>query len=161
MTASKERGFFHLGAALAYLTMLGTAVVLFLCIDVAGEKLTAPEAAALEGKAAATGKPDALVHVLVALTAVLITGRILSVLFRLIGQPPVSGEVTAGILLGPSFLGQVWPEAATLILPDSVAPYLGTIAQFGVILYMFLVGLELNPGLLRERAQSTLAIAHA
>ena len=69
------------------------------------------------------------------------------------------GEVVAGILLGPSFLGQVWPEAAEFVLPPNVAPFLGVIAQLGVILYMFLVGLELNPQVLRRRAQVTVAIS--
>ena len=106
------------------------------------------------------GKPDALVHVLVALTAVLVMGRLLGPLFRGTGQPPVIGEVVGGILLGPSLLGRVWPEAAAVVLPPSVAPFLGVIAQLGVILYMFLVGLELNPGVLRT-AHATVAISHA
>src|SRR5207253_2792759 len=81
--------------------------------------------------------------------------------FRYLGQPPVIGEVVGGILLGPSLLGQVWPEAAAFILPPSVAPDLAVIAQLGVILYMFLVGLQLNLGVLRERVHATLAISHA
>src|SRR5438067_6348729 len=96
--------------------------------------------------------PSSLFLVLVALTAVLVTGRLLGLLFRYVGQPPVIGEVVGGIALGPSLLGQVWPEAAAFVLPPSVAPYLGVIAQLGVMLYMFLVGLELNSGVLRERA---------
>src|SRR5579871_567851 len=107
------------------------------------------------------GKPDALLHVLVALAAVLVLGRSLGLLFRYVGQPPVIGEVVGGILLGPSFLTQVWPEAASFILPPAVAPYLGVMAQLGVIFYMFLVGLELDLGVLRKRAQATLVISHA
>jgi Kef-type K+ transport system membrane component KefB len=99
--------------------------------------------------------------VLVALTAVLIAGRALAIVFRRFGQPPVIGEVVGGILLGPSLLGRVWPEAAAFILPASVAPHLGTIAQLGVILYMFLVGLQLNPSVLKSRAHTTVAISHA
>jgi Kef-type K+ transport system membrane component KefB len=105
--------------------------------------------------------PDALAHVLAALTAVLITGRLLGLLFRRVGQPPVIGEVVGGILLGPSLLGQVWPQAAAFILPLAVAPYLGVIAQLGVILYMFLVGLELNLAALRGRAHTLVVISHA
>ncbi|MBS0265867.1 MAG: cation:proton antiporter [Planctomycetes bacterium] len=93
--------------------------------------------------------------------AVLICGRCLAVVFRWLGQPPVIGEVVAGILLGPSFLGWVWPSAQQFILPADVAPMLGTIAQLGVILYMFIVGLELNPELLRDRAHATVAISHS
>jgi Kef-type K+ transport system membrane component KefB len=143
--------------------MLVGAVGLFPCIDSWGEQLLAPEPAAptAQGTTAAAGKPEALVHVLVALLAVLVTGRLLGRLFRLVGQPPVIGEVVGGILLGPSLLGQVWPEAAAFVLPDDVAPYLGVISQLGVILYMFLVGLELNLGVLRARAHATVAISHA
>ena len=79
-------------------------------------------------------------------------------LFAYVNQPPVIGEVVAGILLGPSLLG---PEVSALVLPPSVAPYLGIIAQLGVVLYMFLVGLELNPALLKQRAHATVATSHA
>src|SRR5579884_2413147 len=105
--------------------------------------------------------PDALTHVLAALLAVLLTGRLLGLLLRCLGQPPVIGEVLGGILLGPSLLGQVWPEAAVFILPPALAPYLGVIAQLGVILYMFLVGLELNLRALCERAAMLVVISHA
>ncbi len=150
-------------AFLLYAGMLvGAALLVFLIIRW-GTELEAPAASesVVQNRAALAGKPDALVHVLVALAAVLATGRLLGVVFRSIGQPPVIGEVVAGILLGPSLLGQVWPQAATFILPTSVAPYLSVIAQLGVILYMFLVGLELNPRVLGERAHATLAISHA
>ena len=107
------------------------------------------------------GKPDALIHVLLTLTAVVALGWLLSQLFRKIGQPPVIGEVVAGLALGPSVLGRIWPEAQQLLLPAEVAPHLGVIAQLGVILYMFLIGLELNPGLLQDRGRATLLISHA
>jgi Kef-type K+ transport system membrane component KefB len=77
-----------------------------------------------------------------------------------IGQPPVIGEVVAGILLGPSLLGWLWPGATAFLLPPSVAPHLGVVAQLGVILYMFLVGLDLNAGLIREKAHTTVLVSH-
>jgi K+:H+ antiporter len=163
MNVANGAGRLRLRAALLYGAMLAGAIGLFLLIDAAGRGLVAPEPVARDAPEAAPvgGKPDALVHVLVALAAVLVTGRLLGLLFRCVGQPPVIGEVVAGILLGPSLLGQVWPEAAAFVLPTSVAPYLAVIAQLGVILYMFLVGLELNPGVLREHARATVAISHA
>lgn len=106
-------------------------------------------------------RPNVLADVLVALAAVLIVGRLLGVLFRYVGQPPVVGEVVAGILLGPSLLGRLWPQASAFILPPSVAPYLSVIAELGVILYMFQVGLEFNASLLRKWAAPSLAIALA
>src|SRR5262245_4073359 len=144
--------------------MLAAAVALFFLIDAHASTLTAPEPAAGDPQgpsAAAAGKPDALAHVLLALAAVVVTGRLLGVLFRRLGQPPVIGEVMGGILLGPSLLGRVAPGVADYVLPPSVAPYLGVVAQLGVILYMFLIGLELNGSALRERAHTTVAISHA
>jgi Kef-type K+ transport system membrane component KefB len=79
----------------------------------------------------------------------------------LLGQPPVLGEVVAGILLGPSLLGRLAPETAAFVLPPAVAPFLQVIAQLDVILYMFLVGLELNAGMLRGRARATVLTSHA
>ena len=67
----------------------------------------------------------------------------------------------AGIMLGPSLLGRFAPAASAFILPDSVAPYLSVIANVGVILYMFLVGVELDTGLVRGRTHSSVAISHA
>lgn len=97
-------------------------------------------------------------HVLGALAAVIVTGLILGKIFAYSGQPPVIGEVVAGIVLGPSFLG---PEISALVLPPAVAPFLGVIAQLGVVLYMFIVGLDLHAGALRERAHATVATSHA
>ena len=102
--------------------------------------------------------PDALFHVLLALTAVIVVGQLLSRALGRIGQPPVIGEVAAGILLGPSLIGL---RASSLVLPPAVAPYLGVIAQLGVVLYMFLVGLDLPLPELRARARATIATSVA
>jgi Kef-type K+ transport system membrane component KefB len=102
-----------------------------------------------------------LQQLLLALALVIALGQIVGWLFRRIGQPPVIGEVVAGILLGPSFLGWLWPDAYGFVLPASVAPLLGAVAQLGVILYMFLVGLELNPARLRRQIGATVAISNA
>jgi Kef-type K+ transport system membrane component KefB len=146
-----------------YGTMIVGAIVLFLAVASYGERLVAPGPGAPSTRDLATveSKSDTLFHVLVALTAVLLTGRALSLLFLSVRQPPVIGEVIGGILLGPSILGRLWPEAASFILPPSVAPFLGVIAHLGVILYMFLVGLELSPAVLGERVHATVAISHA
>lgn len=95
-------------------------------------------------------------ELLLALAAVIAAGRVLSALFARIGQPPVIGEVVAGILLGPSLLG---PEASARILPPAVAPLLGAVSQLGVVLYMFLVGLDLNPTELRKRLRNSIVVS--
>jgi Kef-type K+ transport system membrane component KefB len=112
------------------------------------------------GSDAATHSSYVLYHVLVALVSILLLGRWLGKLFVHFGQPRVIGEIVAGIALGPSLLGHIWPQAMHFVLPADVAPFLGIIAQIGIILYMFLVGLELNAGLIRSRAHATIAISH-
>jgi Kef-type K+ transport system membrane component KefB len=140
-----------------YVVMVVAAIGLFLLVRARGETLTAPEAPEAMGQAVAK-KGDALLQVLVALTAVIAGGVLLGKLFGYLGQPAVIGEVVAGILLGPSLLGRA---GSAVILPDAVAPYLGVIAQLGVILYMFVIGLELDPGRLRGRVHATALTSHA
>jgi Kef-type K+ transport system membrane component KefB len=157
------------GAA-AYALMLAGAVGLFLLIRHVGEALTAPEPppGAVSVAAPKAGQADVILHVLATLAAIVGLGFVLGRLFVRVGQPPVIGEVVAGILLGPSLLGAVWPEAMHRLIPGpdadpqgQVAAALKAIAQVGVILYMFLVGLELNAARLRTRAHATIAISHA
>jgi Kef-type K+ transport system membrane component KefB len=147
----------------AYVGMVAGAVAIFLVVRRYGEGLTAP--ARLPpipgGIQASTATSDVVFHLLVALAAVVVAGRLLGWLLRSAGQPPVIGEVLGGILLGPSFLGRVAPAAAAYILPSSVAPLLGSVAQVGVVLYMFFVGLGLNTELIRRRAYTTVWISHA
>jgi Kef-type K+ transport system membrane component KefB len=147
----------------AYLLMVAATVGIFFLVRSYGETLSAPAAvqSATPTAVAVTQHADILLHVLLALAAVVVAGRALGKLFIYLGQPPVIGEVVAGILLGPSFLGWLAPSVSTYLLPVSVAPFLSVIAQIGVILYMFLVGLELNSGLIRQRAHATVAISHA
>jgi Kef-type K+ transport system membrane component KefB len=147
-----------LWSILGYSLMVLGAIVAFLFIRSVGETLVAPGAAPVPAAAAGVAKPDILLHVLIALAAVIVVGRVLGKLFAWIGQPPVIGEVVAGIVLGPSLLGA---ELSALILPPVVAPYLGIIAQLGVLLYMFIVGLELNPDVIKQRARVTVATSHA
>jgi Kef-type K+ transport system membrane component KefB len=147
----------------AYGLMIVAAVGVFFLIRAYGQTLTAaaPEG---EGQASSVGvssSADVFLHVLLALAAVVVAGRALSKLFAYLGQPPVIGEVVAGICLGPSLLGWIAPGASAYILPASVAPFLGVISQLGIVLYMFLVGLEMNAGHLQERAHATVATSHA
>jgi Kef-type K+ transport system membrane component KefB len=106
-------------------------------------------------------KVDTLMHVLLALAVIIVTARAVGAVFVYLSQPPVIGEVIAGLLLGPSLLGRISPSASGYLLPPSVAPFLGVLAQVGVVLYMFLVGAELDLSRLRKLAHSTVAISHA
>jgi hypothetical protein len=141
-----------------YVVMLLLAVGAFLLIRHHGESLVAPPSSAAGFLRPAAPHGSALVHVLGALAAVIALGQVLARLFAYVSQPPVIGEVVAGILLGPSLIGV---RGSELILPPDAAPFLNIIAQLGVVLYMFLVGLELNLDHLKRRAHATIAISHA
>jgi Kef-type K+ transport system membrane component KefB len=145
----------------AYVGMLVAAVLLFFWIRSQGETLVAPVRVETPVLASPRAPVDALKHVLLALAVVVAASRLLGAAFRYLRQPPVIGEVVAGILLGPSLLGRVAPDVQAFLLPPEVAPYLGVIAQVGVILFMFLVGLALDTRLLRRHSSATVAISHA
>ena len=90
-----------------------------------------------------------LLSVLLALTVIMVTARIVGAIFSKLNQPAVIGEVVGGILLGPSLLGRFAPQAQAFLLPPSAAPMLNVIAQIGVILYVsascFICVFCLNP----------------
>jgi Kef-type K+ transport system membrane component KefB len=150
---------------LGYLLMIAVAAIGILAICEWGAK-TYPtsERQTPETFAPSSLSPISTLHftslsrLLIALVTVIAVGLLFGQLFQRVGQPPVIGEVLAGIVLGPSILGT---EASALILPLEIAPLLQVIAQLGVILFMFLVGVELNTDLLRRRAHAALAISHA
>lgn len=73
-------------------------------------------------------------------------------LFQAIGQPSVVGEMFAGILLGPSFFGQIFPEVGKLIFAPDSLDVLMTLSNLGVCLFMFMVGMELDLGHVRKHA---------
>jgi Kef-type K+ transport system membrane component KefB len=99
--------------------------------------------------------------VLLTLAAVLVTGRVLGILLAKIRQPPVIGEVLAGIVLGPSLLGHFAPAVASAMLPPSIAPQLRVVAELSVILYMFIVGLDLRADLLGKHARAVVFTSNA
>lgn len=151
-----------LASVLGYPLMIGGSVAAFMLVRSVGLTLEAPGRA--PSSSAPTGPSagaDTLLHVLLALVVVIVAARACGALCRRIHQPPVIGEVVAGIVLGPSLLGHLSPNAMSYLLPPTVAPYLSVIAQIGVILFMFLVGLELDPGKLKQRTHATVAISHA
>lgn len=86
--------------------------------------------------------------------------RAIGLATRRIRQPMVIAEIVAGIALGPSLLGWLAPEVSTALFPASGMPLLGLLSQFGLILFMFLVGLEFDTTLLRGRGHTAIAISH-
>ena len=100
---------------------------------------------------------ESLFHPALAWFVVVAGGRLVGRGVTLVRQPPVIGEMLSGILLGPSLLGAVSPGAEAYLFPASVRPILAQVAHAGVVLYMFLVGLDFDTRLLRQRTL-TLAV---
>lgn len=98
---------------------------------------------------------------LLQIISILVAVRIFSWLFKYLGQPGVIGEIVAGIVLGPSLLGHFFPETfGFLFAPDSLES-LNILSQIGLILFMFIIGMELDLGILRKKGSQTLVISHA
>jgi K+:H+ antiporter len=73
----------------------------------------------------------------------------------------VIGEMFAGVLLGPSLLGRLFPSAESFLFPPASLPTLHLISQLGVVLFMFVVGMEMDVDTFRRRARATLLISNA
>ena len=101
-----------------------------------------------------------MLALLVALTAILLVSRVFGALFARLGQPRVLGEIVSGIALGPSVLGAVAPDIAARLISPSVVEALGAIGEVGLILFMFLVGLEFDLGLVRRKGHVALLVSH-
>ena len=95
------------------------------------------------------------------MAVILTTARLIAVAFRFIGQPEVMGEMAAGILLGPSFLGRISPVMMNRLFPAGGLGSLYALSQLGLVLFMFLVGLEVRPGSLRGSAKSVIIASQA
>lgn len=103
---------------------------------------------------------DPVTRFVAQVTVIVLLSRLLGLVVRRLGQPMVIAEIVAGILLGPSLLGWAFPAGMqALFAPESLGP-LHLISQLGLVLFMFLVGLELDLGLLRGRGRASVAISH-
>lgn len=153
-----------------YVALLVAGVGVFFLIHTFGNGLSVPSSPA-EARPAGippTAQVDLVLHVIATLAAVVFLGFVLGRVLRYFGQPPVIGELIAGIMLGPSLLGAFSPEALHLLIPSAVSDPKGhvpaalrAVSQLGIILYMFLVGLELNAARLAKRAHAAVAVSHA
>ncbi len=106
-----------------------------------------------------------LTHPLAILLAQIVTivfvARLFGELCKKIGQPMVIGEILAGIVLGPSLVGTYFPEFSNLLFPEASLGNLQFLSQIGLILFMFVVGMELDLKVLQNKAKEAVVISHA
>ena len=94
------------------------------------------------------------------IAVVLACSRIVGSLFLKVGQPRVVGEMFAGIMLGPSLLGGIAPQWSAFVFPPSSLGFLNALSQVGVIVFMFLVGLGINPRELKSQGHAAVLTSH-
>ncbi|MEW1777520.1 cation:proton antiporter [Streptomyces sp. NPDC086777] len=109
----------------------------------------------------AAAAPDPLTPLLVAVPVVILACRAGAQVLGRLGQPPVVGEIVVGILFGPSLLGWLWPGAQAWLFPQSALPYIGVLGNIGLLVFMFLVGLELDLKSLRGHSRTAVAVSQA
>lgn len=100
-------------------------------------------------------------RILLAAAVVMVAARVVGWLVAKLGQPRILGEILAGIVLGPSLLGSLWPAALDYLFPPSVVAGLRIVAHLGVVSFMFLVGLQLDLGHLRGQGHKAVVVSHA
>lgn len=104
---------------------------------------------------------DPLAILLAQIVMIILTARIFGWFFKKIGQPTVIGEIIAGIVLGPSLVGMYFPEFSAALFPVASLGNLKFLSQIGLILFMFVIGMELDVKVLKNNASEAIVISHA
>jgi Kef-type K+ transport system membrane component KefB len=102
-----------------------------------------------------------LSHLFIQLLVIVVAARAMGRFATRVGQPAVVGEMVAGLLLGPSLFGWLWPDAFTFVFPATSLATLRLLSQLGVCLFMFVVGMELNVAHVRDKAHAAVVVSHA
>ncbi len=102
-----------------------------------------------------------LALLLVQALVIIVAARLCSRVLARLGQPPVVGEVIGGVLLGPSVLGWLFPALFARLFPPASLATLNFLSQIGLVVFMFVVGMELDLGAVSERADSAVLVSHA
>jgi Kef-type K+ transport system membrane component KefB len=103
---------------------------------------------------------DTVIHVLVEVLIVIGLSRLMGQVCRWLKQPLVIGEIVAGIMLGPSLFGLIAPDLTAALFPAETIPFLNVLSQVGLIFFMFLIGLELNPKYLSGQLDIAILTSH-
>lgn len=104
---------------------------------------------------------EPLAILLVQIIVIILVARLFGMFFKKIGHPSVIGEIIAGIVLGPSLLGALLPEVSQVLFPEASMGNLNFLSQVGLILFMFVIGMELDLDILKNKASDAVIISHA
>ena len=104
---------------------------------------------------------DPLAILLAQIVMIILVARLFGWIFKKIGQPTVIGEIIAGIVLGPSLVGMYFPEFSAALFPAESLGNLKFLSQIGLILFMFVIGMELDIKVLKNKASEAVVISHA
>lgn len=102
-----------------------------------------------------------LAILLLQIVVIILVARIFGWICKKIGQPTVIGEIVAGIVLGPSLLGLYFPEISSFLFPVESLGNIQFLSQIGLVLFMFVVGMEIDLNVLKSKAHDAVIISHA
>jgi len=154
-----------------YVVIIGSFSTLIYWIDYIGSKqeIASKIIQATSEKSAWLEFVHSLIHnishplaiLLAQIVAIVLVSRLFAWGFRKIGQPTVIGEIVAGIVLGPSLVGLFFPEFTAFLFPAQSLGNLQFLSQIGLILFMFIVGMEIDVNVLKNKAHDAVVISHA
>jgi Kef-type K+ transport system membrane component KefB len=98
---------------------------------------------------------------LIQVVIVILASACCGALFKKCGQPRVIGEIMAGVILGPSLLGRLFPGISEMLFPLASLQHIQVLSQLGLIFFMFIVGMEVDPELINRKISTALVISHA
>lgn len=161
-----KKAFLHV---LSYAVLLGASLLLLCWILSLGPQGTpawirsassAPDWLQLARQVLARNATLPLVGLLIQILIILGLSRVCAFFLKAFGQPPVVGEMLAGILLGKSVFAYLSPAGFHFIFPESSMPQLYFFSQIGLIFFMFVVGLDLRLSSLKQRAAAAIMVSH-
>ena len=159
-----KNSFFYVGVIGGFTALMYWVVLLGAKLE-QGRNIIAPNTGRTQWEEFLNSLIHNLEHPLAILLAQIVTiilvARFFGWICKKIGQPTVIGEIIAGIILGPSFIGMYFPEFSEALFPLESLGNLEFLSQIGLILFMFVIGMELDLKVLKNKAQDAVVISHA
>ena len=150
---------------LFYFLMIGVAGFTFFWIMQQGSVLEYKKISFLHAAPGAPSHagstPGSLVVLILQIAVILVFTKFLGYFLAKVGQPSVIGEIIGGIVLGPSVLGYFFPSAEEFLFPQNSMFNLQILGQIGLILFMFVIGTELDLSIVRKQARAAIIISHS